>query len=132
MSGVNSGTNGSLGAGGLTVDAWGVQKMSLPFSLFHGMWTFDIPASMWFMYENGTQVYTSTNILSTGGCAHLTADVTNTAVIMESRECPRYQPNRGHLISMALLCPNKTNDGVRDFGGFTMDTITILRGQAHG
>jgi len=56
---------GTLGTGDLTEDAWGVQKMSLPYSVMHGMWTFDIPASIFFMYENGTQVYTSTNIVST-------------------------------------------------------------------
>lgn len=132
---VNSADNPShavLGVGGLTVDAWGVQKMSVPFSLFHGMWTFDIPASMWFMYENGTQVYTSTNIISSGGMAHLTADATKTKVIMESRECPRYQPNRGHLWSAALLCPSKTADGVRNFGLCTTENGAFFRLKADG
>ena len=48
---------GTLGTGDLTEDAWGVQKVSLPYSLFHGMFSFDIPAKMWFMYDGGTQVY---------------------------------------------------------------------------
>jgi hypothetical protein len=121
-----------VGAGGLTLDAWGVQKVSHPESLFHGMWTFDIPQSMWFMYENGTQVYSSTNIISTGGIAELTADATKTSVLMESRECPRYQPNRGHLFSFAGWMPDKTNDGVREWGLATAENGVFFRLKADG
>lgn len=32
-----------MGVGDLQVDAWGVPKVSIPYSLFHGMFTFDIP-----------------------------------------------------------------------------------------
>lgn len=105
-----------VGAGDLTVDAWGSVKVSNAVSVFHGMWTFDIPINMWFMYENDVQVYTSTNIVSENGVAKLLTDATNTELLLESRECPRYQPNRGHLFSCALWCPDKTNDGVRDWG----------------
>lgn len=120
-----------LGAGDLKADAWGVQKVSYPYSLFHGMWTFDIPASMWFMYENGTQVYTSTNITSTGGVAKLVT-TGKTSVLLESRETPRYQPNRGHLFSMAGWFPNKTKLGVRDFGLFTTNNGVFFRLKSDG
>ena len=123
---------GTLGSGDLTEDAWGVQKMSLPFSLYHGMWTFDIPASLFFMYENGTQVYTSTNIVSTGGAAVLTAAAGKTPVLLEGREAPRYQPNRGHLFSTALWCPSKTADGVRDWGVSTTENGVYFRLKADG
>lgn len=125
-------TSQSLGTGDLTVDAWGIQKMSLPHSLFHGMWTFDIPSSMWFMYENGTQVYTSTNIVSTGSAAVLTTSAAKTALIMEGRVAPRYQPNRGHLFSTALWCPSKTNDGVRYWGLCTAENGVGFRLKADG
>ena len=118
--------------GDLTADAWGVPKVSLPYSLFHGMWTFDIPASMWFMYENGVQVYTSTNIVSTNGAATLTTSATKTALIMEGRIAPRYQPNRGHLFSTALWCPSKTNDGVRDWGLCIAENGVGFRLKANG
>lgn len=36
-------TNGAFGE--LTSDAWGIPKVSLPHSLFHGLFTFDIPAA---------------------------------------------------------------------------------------
>jgi hypothetical protein len=122
---------GNLGAGELTVDAWGVQKVSLPFSLFHGMWTFDIPASMWFMYENGVQVYTSTNIVSESGAAKLNT-AGKTTVLMESRQTPRYQPNRGHLYSTAGWFPNKTRAGTRDFGLFTAENGVFFRLKSNG
>lgn len=104
------------GNGDLTVDAWGVQKVSAPISLFSSKFTFDIDPAAWFMFENDTQVYTSTNITSADSAGKLITDATNTIVHLESRECPRYQPNRGHLFSTSLWCPNKTNDGIRDWG----------------
>jgi len=122
----------SIGAGELVNDAWGVQKVSLPRSVFHGMWTYDIPASMWFMYHNNAQVYTSTNIQSVGGVAQLTTDATNHTLKLESRECPRYQPNRGHLYSTALWCPNKTNDGLREWGLRTPENGVFFRLKSDG
>ena len=104
------------GSGQLVSDAWGVQKISRTHSLFHGMWTFDIPPSMWFVYENGVQVYSSTRVTSVGGAARIAADSTVTLSKLESRECARYQPNRGHLLSTALWCPSKTASGVREWG----------------
>ncbi|MCK5601934.1 hypothetical protein KAR91_08700 [Candidatus Pacearchaeota archaeon] len=121
-----------LGSGDLVKDAWGVSKVSIPISLFHGLFTFDIPASMWFMYENGTQVYTSTEIASVGGCANLTTDVTNTTLKLESKECPRYQPNRGHLFSTAGWFPSKTADGVREWGLCTDENGVFFRLKADG
>lgn len=118
--------------GQITADAWGIPKVSLPYSLFHGMWTFDIPASMWFTYENGVQVYTSTNIVSTNSAATLTTSATKTALILEGRVAPRYQPNRGHLFSTALWCPSKTNDGVRDWGLSTTENGVYFRLKADG
>ena len=120
------------GLGDRTLDAWGTPQFTHPFLLFHGLWTFDIPPSMWFMYENGTQVYSSTNIISTGGVAKLTADSTNTVVLLESRECPRYQPDRGHRVAMAGWLPLKTADGIRDFGLINNDSAVFFRLKADG
>lgn len=122
----------SLGLYGLTTDAWGVQKMSLPYSIFHGMWTYDINQNQFFMYENGTQVYTSTTIVSSGGAAVMTTSAAKTALIMEGRECPRYQPNRGHLFSTALWCPLKTKNGVREWGLQTTENGVFFRLKADG
>lgn len=123
---------GTLGAGDLVTDAWGLQKVGMPYSLLSGAWTFDISPFVWFMYENGTQVYTSTDITSTNGVAKLLTTGTNTTLLLESREMPRYQPNRGHLVSLAGWFPNKTNDGVRDFGVFTATNGVFFRLKSDG
>lgn len=123
-------TNGAFGE--LTVDAWGIPKVSLPHSLFHGMWTFDVPSAQWFMFHGTTQVYTSTNIVSTNSAGVLTANATQTSVTMQSRMCPRYQPNRGHLYSTALWCPYKTADGVREWGLSTTENGVFFRLKADG
>jgi hypothetical protein len=106
----------SSGVGDLTNDAWGISKVSMPTSLYSSKFTYDIDPAAWFMFENGVQVYTSTNITSTDSAGKLVTDATNTVVYLESRECPRYQPNRGHLFSVSLWCPNKVNDGIREWG----------------
>lgn len=123
---------GALGIGGLTTDAWGVQKVSLPKSLVHGMFTFDIPATTWFMYHGTTQVYTSTAITSINGAGTLITTAALPTLVLESRQCPRYQPNRGHLFSTALWCPNKTNDGVREWGLQTLENGVFFRLKADG
>jgi hypothetical protein len=87
----------SLGAGDLTNDAWGVPKVSIAESLFSSKFTFDIDPAKWFMYEDGVQVYTSTDITSSSGALKMLTTATNSVLLLESRECPRYQPNRGHL-----------------------------------
>jgi hypothetical protein len=123
---------GTLGTGELTEDAWGIQKVSLPYSLFKSTFTFDIPRKSWFMYENGTQVYTSTAIASTDGAAVLTTTAAKTALILESRQCSPYQANRGVLFSTALWCPSKTADGVREWGVQNADAGVFFRLKADG
>lgn len=117
----------SLGAGDLVNDAWGIQKTSLPHSLFHGLFTFDIPESQWFTYTNGTQVYGGTDVTSIHSMANVKCSTTSTSVILESRECPRYQPNRGHLFSNALMAPFKDTDGTREWGLQTAENGVFFR-----
>ena len=110
-----------LGIGDIRADAWGIQKVSLPHSLFHGLFTFDVPPQQWFMYEGGVQVYTSTNIVSENGKGTLRATAAKPTLKLESRYTPRYQPNRGHLFSTALWCPLATSPGVRTWGLETIE-----------
>lgn len=123
-----------LGFGELNNDAWGHPKFTQPVSLFHGMWTFDIPASMWLIYEDGAEVAnaSSTGCTSVSGAANLDTTGGLTSVEMSSRRHPRYQPNRGHLFSTALICPDATADGVRDWGLFTPDNGVFFRLKADG
>ena len=124
---VGSLNNLPTGASGLVSDAWGIQKVSLPFSVYHGLFTFDVPPSQWFMYHGATQVYTSTNIVSTNGAGEVTANAAVPVVTLESKATPRYQPNRGHLFSTALRCPNPANDGIRDWGLSTAENGVYFR-----
>ncbi len=116
-----------LGTGDLVNDAWGVPKVSLTKSLFRSLFTFDIPPSNWFMYENDVQVYTSTNIASVNGAAKILGNAAKPKALLESRLCPRYQPNRGHLFSTALWAPNKLADGVREWGVGTKENQVRFR-----
>jgi hypothetical protein len=121
-----------VGSGDITQDAWGIQKMSIPHSVFHGLWTFDVPPTQWFMYENGVQVYSSTNIISENSAGTLRTTEAKHTLLMESRATPRYQPNRGHLYSTALWCPDKTNDGIREWGLATVENGVFFRLKADG
>lgn len=123
--------NQTLGTG-INADAWGNQIVSLPLSRFHGMWTFDVPQTQFMIYENGTQVYSSTNIVSSDGAGLMSADSTKHTLLMESRTCPRYQPNRGHRLSTALWCPDATADAVRDWGVGTTENGVNFRLKADG
>lgn len=124
--------NQTLGIGGITADAWGIQKVSLPFSVFHSLFTFDVPPLQWFMYESGVQVYTSTNIVSETSEGVLRTSVAAPSLLLESRYTPRYQPNRGHLYSTALWMPTKLADGVREFGLSTAENGVFFRLKADG
>ena len=119
-------TGQALGTG-INTDAWGNQIVSLPHSLFHGMFSFDVPQTKWMMYENGTQTYTSTDITSSGGAGKILTTATNHTLVVESRTCPRYQPNRGHRFSTALWCPSKTADGIREWGLGTDENRALFR-----
>ena len=121
----------TAGVGALITDAWGVQKISSPFSLFHSTFTFDIPVS-WIMYESGAQVASSTVLTSVGGEAIISATAALPDNHIESRPCSRYQPNRGHLYSTALICPNKTVDGIREWGLGTDENKVIFRLKSDG
>jgi hypothetical protein len=121
-----------LGFGDLTTDAWGSQKVSLPHSLVHGLFTFDVPQTQWFMFHGATQVYSSSNIVSVDGTGIVTANAANPVARLESRVTPRYQPNRGHLFSTAFWMPNKLNDGERDVGLITVENGVFFRLKSDG
>jgi hypothetical protein len=125
-----------VGVGDLIVDSWGVQKVSTPFSLFHGLWTFDVPPSMWLAYVDGAEVSVAAAAAS-GAAASvdgaLVLDSTGiNSVEITSRRSPRYQPNRGHLYSTSCILPNPTADCTREFGLFTDDNGVFFRLKSDG
>ena len=122
------------GSSDFAVDVWGRPTSVSPQSLIHGLWTFDIPQSMWLVYEDDTEVAPAsvTGCVSSGGGAFLDTGAggagTFSSVLMTSRRHPRYQPNRGHHFATALLCPDATNDGTAEWGLFNDNAGTIENG----
>ena len=44
------------GLGDETTDVWGRQKMSVDYSLFHGLFTFTVPSRSWTAEKNGVEI----------------------------------------------------------------------------
>lgn len=115
------------------MDAWGRSKTYQDYSIFHGMFTFNVPDSLWKIYENGTPLLdndSSTKVISVNGKCEIHSGDTH-AVLM-SRRHPRYQPNRGHLYSTALFLPNPTGSAIRDFGLMTSENGVFFRLKSDG
>jgi len=114
-----------LGNNDLILDAWGRQKVIHDYSLFHGLWTFDVPNRVWeeaAINASGVRTplsATGTNVTSEGGMLVVGSGTTaNQGNCVYSKRHPRYQPNRGHLYSTAIMCPNPDADGIRRWGCF--------------
>ena len=110
-----------------TRSAYGIPKASVDYSLYHGMFTFDVPDSMWFVFEDGTQVpnATSTGATSVDGMLKVISQGTSTNV--ESRRHPRYQPNRGHYYASSMILPDVDKDGIREWGCATSENGLFFR-----
>lgn len=118
------------GVGDLVFDAWGRQKVVNDFSLFHGMYTFDVPDSMWIEYNDSVETYPKTSALSVDG--ELVLDSNGGTALLMSKRHPRYQPNRGMLYSSSMFFPNKTADAIRDAGVFTSGSGAFFRLKSDG
>ena len=119
---------GVTGAGDLIADAWGIQKVSTALSLFHSLFTNEVNQAWWLKYHNGTETQATTNVYAEDAQMTLLTDDTVTDVIVESRETPRYQPNRGHLFSTSIRCPDPTALCEREWGlGFRAENEVVFR-----
>lgn len=107
-------------------DAWGRPKSITDYSLFSATWTFGIPARVWEeitldLSTPGSPVITRqptfSNVSSRKGMLSVTGSSSaNVGTVLRSKLYPRYQPNRGHLYSTAVTCPNPTLSGYRTWG----------------
>jgi len=114
--------NTKAGTGDLTNDAWGTLKVSNEVSIFHGVFTYDIPTSMWLVTEDGVEVptATSTRVTSIAGRANVTSGATPTnKAVMETRRHPRYQPNKGAHWAGSCGFPDASLDGICKVGMLT-------------
>jgi len=109
-------------------DAWGRAKTSTDKSLFHGLFTFNVPVQTWFETLNGTVLAAFSNATSVDGALNIVAGGTaSDKTVLRSFRNPRYQPNRGHLYSTAAIIDNPTALMQRDFGIGTGEAAVCFR-----
>lgn len=110
------------GAGDMALDAWGLQKVTHPHSLFNSLFTFDVPLKKWNSIVNGVEESLQASVLCTsvdGALSVKTAANNGDVTYLHSRRYPRYHPNRGHVFSVSIFIPSPSDNAVEDFGLFT-------------
>ena len=120
----------TLGKGDLTLDAFGNQIVTTRYSLFHGLYTYDVSPFLFHGDIDGVDedLTTSTQITSNNGRLKMDSTaISGNTVVLESRRHPRYQPNRAHHCAMSIGIPNPTNNAVCDWGMFTSDNGVFFR-----
>lgn len=103
------------GKGDLATDAWGTQKVSQDLSLYHSLFTFDVPPSLWLTLEDAIEVPTlsSTRATSIDGRLNVTSGATATNTChLESRRHPSYQPDRGLKWAASVGFKGANLDGI--------------------
>ena len=95
-------------------DAWGRPKVIQDFSIFHSLFTYNIPKSHWLCFDNWQEVNDTIKITSENGAWSVKSWITlNDTAFLRSKRHPRYQPNRGHLFSTSCFLPNPKNNWIR-------------------
>lgn len=122
----------SIGKNDLAYDAWGRPKMVKDDSLFHGMFTYNVPVTTWYETINGV-VAPTTNCTSVDGALCVTAGATlNDDTYLRSYRNPRYEPNRGSIYSTAGWIVNPTALMTREFGTFTAESGVFFKLKSGG
>ena len=104
----------------LGYDVWGRLKTVQDNSIFHGMFSFNVPTSAWYERINDVEQTAFTNATSVNGALELVSGATlNDKSNLRTRRNPRYEPNRGYLYSTALMLENPSDLGNRRFGAAT-------------
>jgi hypothetical protein len=116
----------NTGLNELNRDAWGRGKAVADFSIFHGMFTFNVPDSMWIEEVDTVEQVTKVNFTSASG-ALLCTGVNGQTNVLFSKRHPRYQPNRGYLYSSSMIIDTAANAINHDFGSFTETSGAFFR-----
>lgn len=111
-----------LAVGEIGKTAWGIPKVSLDNSLFHGMFTYNIPVTTWYEKLNDVVLPSFTNCLSVDGALIIQGANTNDSVLLQSYRNPRYEPNRGFLYSTAAIIDTPGASQTRRFGVATKES----------
>jgi len=98
---------------------WGIRKVATDLSLFHWLWTYNIPQTVWHIEENWVELIdndTSVECISDKWQMEMTVSWTIWDTIrMRSRRHPRYQPNRWHYFATAWYLPTPEAIWIRKF-----------------
>ena len=117
----------SLSNNDLGVDAWGRPKMSLDNSIFHALFSFNIPVSKWYETFNGVK-QTFTNVTSKNGALNIVSGGTlNDKTNLRSYRNLRYEPNRGYLYSTSCIFENPNGLMNRSFGSGNSENGAFFR-----
>jgi len=115
-------------------DAWGRPKTINDNSIFHGMFTYNVPVSTWYETLNGV-LNTGAFIFSSsvdGALNVICGGALNDNTVLSSYRNPRYEPNRGALFSTAGWFTNPTGLMTREFGTFTDQAGVFFRLKSGG
>jgi len=102
-------------------DAWFRDKTVIDDSIYHGMFTYNVPADNWYEMIDDVEQNTFVSATSVDGKLHLESGAINEKRQLRSYRNPRYEPNRGHLYSVSVILPVKNAAGERTFGVFTKE-----------
>lgn len=109
-------------------DAWGIPKVSINNSIFHGMFTYNIPVSSWYETINGVIGAAFVNCSSVDGSLIVTAGATlSDKTNLKTYRNPRYEPNRGFLYSTAAIIELPNGLMNRSFGTSTAQSGVFFR-----
>lgn len=117
-----------LGVGDLVLNAWGIQKVSLDYSIASSLFTFNIPASKWLFFSDNTLVQNDANIVSDNGMMKITSGTVNKR--LQFRRNPRYQSNRGLLYSSSMILDGFKNNVNLEFGCGTIENRVFFRSRS--
>jgi hypothetical protein len=113
-------------------DAWGRPKVVSDNSIFHGMWTFNVPVTTWYERYNGSEQGLKNCTSVDGALEVLAGAVLNDVTNLQTYRNPRYEPNRGFLYSTAAIIENPTAAMTRDFGTFNAENGVFFRLKSGG
>lgn len=116
----------NLATNDLGRDAWGRPKTITDSSIFHGMFSFNIPVTTWYERFNDVE-QAFTNCTSVNGALHIVAGATlNDKTNLRAFRHPKYETNRGYLYSTAGWFTNPSSLMNRRFGAGTDENAVFF------
>lgn len=102
-------------------DAWFRNKVVTDDSIFHGMFTYNVPVNTWYEMIDDAEQASFASATSVDGKMVLSTGAENEKRQLRSFRNPRYEPNRGHLYSTSVFFPDSGALAERTFGAFTKE-----------